>query len=101
MRKAAVLLAILLAFSCSTPGEKAARELAGRIVPEYSGKIKFKEVAGEKDFYEISARKGGILIKGNNANSLAAGLGRYLDEAGIDVSWYARPYRRFRRLARR
>ena len=89
MRKAAVLLAVLLAFSCSTPGEKAARELAGRIVPEYSGKIEFKEVAGEKDFYEISARKGGILIKGNSANSLAAGLGRYLDEAGIDVSWYA------------
>lgn len=89
MRKAAVLLAVLLAFSCSTPGEKAVRELAARIVPEYSGKIEFKEVSGEKDFYEISARKGGILIKGNNANSLAAGLGRYLDEAGIDVSWYS------------
>ena len=89
MRKAAFAIALLLAFSCSTPGEKAVRELAARIVPEYSGKIEFKEVSGEKDFYEISARKGGILIKGNNANSLAAGLGRYLDEAGIDVSWYA------------
>ena len=51
----------------------------------------FREVPeeAEGDFYEIQPVKGGIVIKGNNANSLAAGLGRYLEEAGIDVSWYA------------
>lgn len=91
MRKflSVVFLAALFAFSCSTPGERAANELASRIVPEYASRIEFKEVASGKDFYEISAQEGGILIKGNSANSLAAGLGRYLDEAGIDVSWYA------------
>ena len=75
--------------SCSTPAEKAAEALAWRIVPDYAKRIEFKEVAEGEDFYEISTKDGGIIIKGNSANSLAAGLGRYLDEAGIDVSWYA------------
>lgn len=84
-----VLACTLLPGACATPAEKAARELTGRIVPEYKDRIAFREVSAERDFYEIQTRGDGILIKGNNANSLAAGLGRYLDEAGIDVSWYA------------
>ncbi len=82
-------LLLLTYTACTSPAEKAARELAGRIVPEYKDRIVFREVPAERDFYEISAKDKGIVIKGNNANSLAAGLGRYLDEAGIDVSWYA------------
>ena len=45
MRKflSVVFLAALFAFSCSTPGERAANELASRIVPEYASRIEFKE----------------------------------------------------------
>ena len=84
------LLTLAIAISvcaCSAPSEKSAKELAGRIVPNY--RIAFREVKGDKEFYRISPRENHILIEGNNANSLAAGLGRYLEEAGIDVSWYA------------
>lgn len=83
-----VLISVAAIFTaCSTPGEKAARELAGRIVPGY--RIEFREQPSGTDFYRISPWKDGILIEGNNANSLSAGLGRYLEDAGIDVSWYA------------
>ena len=86
--RALYFLTIAVLFSaCSTPAEKAAKELAGRIVPGYL--IEFRETAGDSDFYRITPSDKGILIEGNNANSLAAGLGRYLDDAGIDVSWYA------------
>ena len=85
-----VLIALafaLLTSACSTPGEKAAKKLALRIVPSY--KIEFREKGGDTDYYRISSPGGHLVIEGNNANSLSAGLGRYLEESGIDVSWYA------------
>ena len=78
------LAATLIICSCSTPAEKAAKALAERIVPGY--RIQFRQTSGEKDFYRIIPRDGSIVIEGNSANSLSAGLGRYLDDAGIDVS---------------
>lgn len=89
LRGAAQALMVLVCCACASGAQQSARELAGRIVPEYQDRISFREVAAKRDFYEISPRSNGILIQGNNANSLAAGLGRYLEEAGIDVSWYA------------
>lgn len=83
------LAALSLAAACSSPAEKAAGKLARRIVPAYAGKIRFRETASDKEFYRISAHGKGILIEGSGANALAAGLGRYLEEAAIDVSWYA------------
>ena len=81
----AVSLAIL---SCSTPAERAAEELTGRIVPEYAGKIVFKETASETEGYSIEPRGRKLLISGSNANALCAGLGRYLrDVAGVDIDW--------------
>lgn len=82
-------ITFLLICACGTPSERAAKGLAERIVPDYAKAIKFEETPSEADFYEIVPDGGGIVIRGNNANSLAAGLGRYLDDAGIDVSWYA------------
>lgn len=81
------LVAALIISACNTPAEKAAKELAGRIVPGY--RIGFRETPSERDFYRISPSGKGILIEGNSAGSMAAGLGRYLDDAGIDVSWYS------------
>lgn len=83
----ALLISVLTA--CSTPAEKAANNLAKRIVPQYSGNISFCEVQCDSSFYSIEPIGHGITIKGSGANELAAGLGRYLEEAGIDVSWYA------------
>ena len=82
-------LAALLLGSCQSPAEKAATGLAKRIVPEYAGHIQFREVSSGTEYYKVSSSKGGILIEGSGANALAAGLGRYLEEAGIDVSWFA------------
>ena len=73
----------------ATPAEKAAQALAERIVPAWSGHIRFTEQAAETEFYEIRRDGEGIAIFGSGANSLCAGLGRYLEESGIDVSWYA------------
>ena len=89
MKTTLVAIALATLFSCASPAEKEAGKLAERIVPQYASQITFKQEKGEADFYEISASEGGILIKGNSANSMAAGLGRYLEESGIDVSWYA------------
>lgn len=86
-RALAALALALFVCACSTPGEKAAKDLAGRIVPSY--RIDFKERGGDRDYYRISVRGERLTIEGNNAVSLSAGLGRYLEEAGIDVSWYA------------
>ena len=82
-------MAFALAVSCTTPAERAAAELAGRIVPSYASAIKFKESPAEKEYYRIEPAGKTVLISGSDANALAAGLGRYLDDAGIDVSWYA------------
>ena len=91
MRKAVLFFIVLLLplLAAATPAEKAATELAQRVVPAWSGQIHFAELAMEKEFYEIRPAGEGILILGSGANSLCAGLGRYLDESGVDVSWYA------------
>ena len=82
-------LSVIVICACSSQAERAAKALARRIVPEYAKAIKFEESPSESDYYEIVPEGEGIVIRGNSANSLAAGLGRYLDDAGIDVSWYA------------
>ena len=80
---------LLFICACGSPSERAAKELVKRIVPEYAKSIKFEETPSETEFYEISPNGSGITIKGSNANALASGLGRYLEDSGIDVSWYA------------
>ena len=85
----AILLAVAAAaVSCSTPAERAARSLAERIAPGYS--IRFREVADTVDFYSFRTVGNSLEISGNNAVSMAAGLGRYLsDWCAVSVSWDA------------
>ena len=89
MRKTILIIASLVSLiSCSSPAERAARELARRVVPEYAGKIIFKEVSDTAECYSIEAQGRKVLIKGTGTNAMAAGLGRYLSEVcAIDVSW--------------
>ena len=88
---AALLPALMLLSPTDPPtaAEQEASALAGRVVPTLAPHIRFAQVCSEAEFYEIRSEGDGIVISGSGVNSLSAGLGRYLDEAGIDVSWYA------------
>ena len=56
--------------------------------PQAAGVV-FEQAAGPEDSYEISTKGSRVLIRGNNANSMAVGLNRYLQEYCLaNVSWY-------------
>ena len=90
MKRVALFLSLLLPFlAAATPAEKAAQALAERILPVWSSHIRFVEQAAEQECYEIRTDGDGIVITASGISSLCAGLGRYLDESGVDVPWYA------------
>lgn len=73
-----------------TKNETAAAELAERIIPDFSNRFVFKEINGEKDVFELESKGRKIIIRGNNANSMAVGLNYYLKNYCLaTVSWYA------------
>ncbi len=75
--------------SCRTADEKTAAALAERILGPQAKSIVFEQIASDQDVYELSQNGSKILIKGNNANSMAVGLNRYLQEYCLtNVSWY-------------
>ena len=90
MRSILFLACILTcACSCKTPDERSAGALARRVMGRMASGIVFEQTADTTDTYEISQKGDKILIKGNNANSMAVGLNRYLQEYCLaDVSWY-------------
>jgi len=77
-------LSAVLAVSCNGTGpmdsnEKAASELAERVMPAKASKIIFKTAPQDTADYFILEQKGAkIQISGNNANSMAVGLNHYL-----------------------
>ena len=80
--------AFFVALSCSTPDERSAEALAERIVPGYD--IKFVQTGDTLDVFEIQTIGERLVIKGNNANSMAVGLNHYLKNyCDVTVSWYA------------
>ena len=87
---ALVLPTFMLLFTACDSEIKPAKELAGRIMGEKSGMLRFKTLKDEtKDVYEIETVGNHIVIRGNNANSMAVGLGRYLQDYCLtQVSWY-------------
>ena len=82
---------IFISCLCSgTSDERAASQLAERIVPGYSENLVFLQVYDTVDFFEISQQGDDIVISGNNANSMAMGLNHYLKNfCNVTVSWYA------------
>lgn len=88
-------LCLILVAACEpydglTPDEYAAAKLAERVVPEYADDIVFLQKEDTVDVFELSSHGGKLLILGNNANSMAAGLNHYLKNyCGVTVSWYA------------
>lgn len=100
MRIGASVISLLTFFvavlsSCSpisfkTSDEKAAYDLAKRIVPDYADGICFCQSEDTLDVFELSSEGNRLIIKGNNANSMAVGLNYYLKNfCDVTVSWYA------------
>ena len=83
-----IALAGVLA-ACQTADEKEAGALAKRIMGPAAQNIVFEQMESEQDIYELSQIGPKVLIRGNNANSMAVGLNRYLQEYCLtNVSWY-------------
>ena len=75
--------------ACGTKDERQAAALACRVMGKQAKSIVFEQIKSDTDVYELSQKGSKILIKGNNANSMAVGLNRYLQEYCLtNVSWY-------------
>ena len=75
------LLGLLFCVSCNKktdPEVIAMRGLVNRVIPEFSDQIKLERINDTVDRYEFESIGNKIVIRGNNANSMAVGLNRYL-----------------------
>ena len=89
-RTSLIAFAILTVSACVSPDERSAMELAERIVPAYADNISFVQTEDTVDVFELSMRGDRLVIKGNNANSMAVGLNHYLkNTCDVTVSWHA------------
>ena len=67
----------------------AVKSLVKRIIPNYANKFIFEKINSDKDVFEIKQKESKILIRGNDANSMAMGLNYYLKYYCLTaVSWY-------------
>ena len=89
------LVAMLVATAASGKVEsdvEQATELAKRLSVSLAGKVEFRKIEAEqgKDIFTLGSEDGKVVIGGNNANSMAVGLNRYLNHyCKTTVSWYA------------
>ena len=96
MKKILFLSAVMTLFLLGCAPEKetdpdvaAARALAGRILGKDARHFEFRLLESEKDVFRIESSRGKILVSGNNANSMATGLGHYLKYwCKTDVGWF-------------
>ena len=83
------VLFLLLLSACRSDDEKAALALARRVMGPQASGIAFERISASEDCYELRQKGNKVLIRGNNANSMAVGLNRYIQEYCLaDVSWY-------------
>lgn len=84
-----LLVVTAVVLSCRTADEKAAEALARRVMGDKARSVVFEQADWQEDTYELSQKGGKVLIRGNNANSMAVGLNRYLQQYCLtNVSWY-------------
>ena len=89
VRIALFLAVSALVLSCKTPDERAAQALARRVMGDKASVVVFEQTQGSEDTYELLQKGSKVLIRGNNANSMAVGLNRYIQEYCLaNVSWY-------------
>ena len=69
---------------------RAAKALASRILTD-AGRVEFRKEACDTDCYRIETTARKVVIIGNNANSMAAGLNDYLkNHCNISIGWMDR-----------
>ena len=68
---------------------RVAEALARRIMGDKASVVTFEQIDSQVDMYELVQDGNKVLIRGNNANSMAVGLNRYIQEYCLaNVSWY-------------
>ena len=81
---------VVFSVSCNRDDDPVVRALAERLVPEYASSFRFGHLRDTVDCFEIESSGKKIVIRGNNANSIAVGLNWYLKNYCLTtVSWYA------------
>lgn len=86
MKKTLLFLTILLAVACARPNPVA--EMLERIDPGASKRIDIELVPSSEAFFEIDARNGKPVVRGDNPVHAAVGLNWYLKYyCGIHLSW--------------
>ena len=86
-----VLLVVvsLTLMSFRTADERAAEALARRVMGDKARAVVFEQMDAPTDSYELLQRDDKVLIRGNNANAMAVGLNRYIQQYCLaNVSWY-------------
>lgn len=84
------LITVLAVTSCTPKDVKTATKLAGRVLGAKASTVKFEVLPNcEQDTYELESVDGKVIIRGNNAGSMAVGLNRYLQNyCFASFSWY-------------
>ena len=87
-----VMLVALAAGGTVNDDVEQATALASRLSTPLAKKVQFEKIQDDhgKDVFTLESRSGKVVIGGNNANSMAMGLNRYLNRyCKVTVSWYA------------
>ena len=87
-----VLAAAMTATTKAAVDVEQASALAERLSSRLAAKVEFQviETVDGCDVFTLESRGGKVVIGGNNANSMAVGLNRYLNHyCKTTVSWYA------------
>ena len=83
-----IAISAILLYACQSPVERAAGELAKRIVPSYN--ITFRQVKDSIENYRLLTEGKSLIVEGSSLSAMAVGLNRYLNDfCNTSVSWYA------------
>lgn len=83
-----IAISAILLYACQSPVERAAGELAKRIVP--SCNITFRQVKDSIENYRLLTEGKSLIVEGSSLSAMAVGLNRYLNDfCNTSVSWYA------------
>ena len=68
---------------------ESAKALLKRVAPQLTGVVKFEKLPAGGDRFELEQKGDKVVVRGNNANSMAMGLNHYLKYfCNTSVSWY-------------
>jgi len=95
MKKTLLSITIILCFAANVLANdiSQAQALAYRLSPRLAQKVQFQKLSANhnhNDVFTLESNGDKVVIGGNNANSMAVGLNRYLNRyCKTTVSWYA------------